>query len=101
MKFEVDVGDDFVPTPAFRLAPSKSVAYTVIAAGLVLAVLRVVIGLLVEPVSPTWVDVYKDAAHLFMGGLAVAWLYDGYKWQKLLFWGLVVLEVVVAIGVRV
>lgn len=37
----------------------------------ILAALRVWIGFTVEPEHFSWVSLYKDVAHLFMGGLAV------------------------------
>lgn len=73
---------------------------------IVLAALALAIGrLLVEPSSPTIADVYKDAAHLFVGALFVMWKREVwpdtaalYKW---IFIGLCVWEVAVAIVSRI
>lgn len=70
---------------------------TTIFVGVLLMISRVWMGFNVPPTSPTWGDVYKDAAHLFMGGLVVCAWRDGKKWQWLLFWSLNVVEVAVAI----
>lgn len=56
--------------------------------------------LFVHPSHPTIADVYKDVAHLFIGGLFVAWLLQRQPWQKVLFWALCAWEVFVAIGSR-
>lgn len=74
---------------------------TTIAFGLLLAASRVWLGATVEPEEFQWVQVYKDIAHLYMGGLAVAWWYKRYKWQWWLFWSLNAVEVAVAIWSRV
>jgi hypothetical protein len=67
----------------------------------ILAVLRVYIGATTEPESLSWVDVYKDVAHVYVGFLlALAWgRQDRKLW--LLFWMMCVLEVMVAILSRV
>lgn len=62
----------------------------------VLAVIRVWIGLNVQPESFEWVQAYKDVAHVFMGGLYVSWRYSRKHWQRDLFWGMCAIEVVVA-----
>lgn len=66
------------------------------------AIARFWIGLTIEPKKIVWVSVdsFKDAAHLFMGGLFVAaWVYWR-PWQWWTFWLLVVVEVGVAVGSR-
>lgn len=73
---------------------------TTVVVAIVLAVVRVWIGFNVEPESFELVQAYKDAAHLFMGGLTVAAWRDQQKWQWLLFWGLCALEVGVAVASR-
>jgi hypothetical protein len=72
-----------------------------IAFGLLLAVGRIWIGMNHAPESFQWLQVYKDAAHLFMGGLAVAWWFNRHPWQWWLFWSLNVVEVAVAILSRI
>ena len=69
--------------------------------GLLLAAIRVFIGCTVDPDPFAWVQAYKDAAHLFMGGLAVSWWVNRLRWKWWLFWGLGVLEVAVATLSRV
>lgn len=66
-----------------------------------LAAARIWLGFNVEPEAFQWVQVYKDSAHLFMGGLAVAWWYGRHDWQWLLFCAMCVLEVTVAILSRI
>ena len=78
-----------------------TVKTTMIVIGMVLAVSRIWVGVNIEPESFQWVQVYKDAAHMFMGGLAVAWWHKQYHWQWLLFWTLNVVEVAVAIWSRI
>ena len=65
--------------------------------GAMLAIGRVWIGVSIPPESLTFVDLYKDVAHLFMGGLAVAWWFQRERWQWNLFWALNVIEVAVAV----
>lgn len=65
--------------------------------GIVIGILRIVIGMNFPPQTPDLVSVYKDIAHLFMGGLAVALYRDRKEWQSNLFWGLCFLEVLAAI----
>ena len=79
----------------------SSLCYAVIAVGVVLAIIRIWMGFAVEPESPSWVDVYKDVAHLFIGGLAVAWWHARHRWQWRLFWSLNVVEVAVAVLSRI
>lgn len=74
---------------------------TTIAIGMLLAAVRIWIGFNIEPESFHWVQAYKDAAHLFMGGLAVAWWHGRQRWQWRLFWALNVVEVAVAVMSRV
>lgn len=47
----------------------------VILFALVLGVLRVYIGMTIEPETPTLVDLYKTVSHFFVAGLFVAWWY--------------------------
>jgi peptidoglycan/LPS O-acetylase OafA/YrhL len=68
-----------------------------IAFGLLLVVGRVWLGMHHPPESFEWIQAYKDTAHLFMGGLAVAWWFQRKRWQWWLFWALNVVEVAVAI----
>ena len=42
----------------------------------------------------------NDTAHLFMGGLVVAAWIKNYKWQWILFWLLCLLEIIVAIWIK-
>ena len=71
---------------------------------IVFAVLRVWIGMTISPEPMTWVAVYKDFAHIFIGILGTTWyLYrDVYTadiaWM--LFWALVGVEVTVAVASR-
>lgn len=74
---------------------------TTLAIGLLLAATRIWIGFHIEPESFHWVQAYKDAAHLFMGGLATAWYLQRNNWQWRLFWGLNLVEVVVAVLSRI
>lgn len=68
---------------------------------LVLACLRIYMGFTMEPEPATLAQVYKDTAHLFMGGLFVAAWLQKHKWQWATFWTLNVVEVAVAILSRV
>lgn len=72
-----------------------------IAFGLLLAASRIWLGMNYAPESFDWVQAYKDVAHLFMGGLAVAWWLQRHKWQWRLFWLLNAVEVAVAILSRI
>lgn len=74
---------------------------TTISVGILLAALRIWIGANVEPESFSWLQAYKDAAHLFIGGLAVAMWLQRHLWQWRLFWMLNIVEVTVAILSRV
>lgn len=74
---------------------------TTIAIGILFIVTRIWIGMTVEPESFHWVQAYKDAAHLFIGGLAVAWWFNRHRWQWRLFWLLNAVEVAVAVLSRV
>lgn len=62
---------------------------------------RIFLGITVPPESATFSDFYKDAAHLFVGGLAVAAWIQKQKWQWVLFWLLIVVEVIVAVLSRI
>lgn len=74
---------------------------TTIAIGLTLAVARIWIGCNVAPEAFAWDQAYKDSAHLFIGGLAVAAWRDEHAWQWRLFSGLCILEVTVALWSRI
>jgi len=65
-----------------------------------LAAVRIWMGFNVEPESFQWVQLYKDVAHLFMGGLFVAWWIKRQRWQWQLFWALNAVEVAVAVFSR-
>lgn len=67
----------------------------------VIAAIRVYIGIAMEPEHISFVDVYKDTAHLFIGGLAVAWWIKRLPWQWYLFWLLNALEVAMAVFSRI
>jgi hypothetical protein len=75
--------------------------YFTILFAIFLAVVRVIIGFNVEPEHFTWVQLYKDFAHLFMGGLFAFWLNQKKAWQWRLFWILNVVEVAVAVFSRI
>lgn len=75
-----------------------------IAIGLVLAAIRVWIGVAITPEHLSGqalaVNCYKDVAHIFVGSLIPsAWKSNG--WQRWLFWGLCALEVAVAVISRI
>jgi hypothetical protein len=99
----------------------------VVTIALILAVIRIWLGFTVEPDTFAWTQVYKDVAHLFMGGLFMSWWHDRttrdisqfhilpefrhepwltitwwdcQPWQWRLFWWLIVLEVIVATASR-
>jgi hypothetical protein len=74
---------------------------TTIAIGVVLAVIRIVMGATSEPEAFQLLQAYKDAAHIFMGGLGVAWWHMRQAWQWKLFWCLNAVEVAVAVLSRV
>lgn len=63
----------------------------------VLALGRLYIGLNIPPEPMSFSDVYKDVAHLYMGGLFVTARMKNKKWLWSLFWGLGALEVVIAV----
>ena len=67
---------------------------------IVLIAIRVWMAVEIPPESPNWIDVYKDVAHLFMGGLFVAWYIQRLKWQWRLFWILNAVEVAAAVYSR-
>lgn len=96
----------------------------VIAAALLLAALRILMGFTIDPEPFTWVHVYKTTAHIFIGVmLTPAWIrspvfdFDDFadacdagfailfvrswiskqSWQWWLFWGLNAVEVSVAV----
>ena len=68
----------------------------VVCLAVVLAIIRIWIGLTVEPDVFSWVAAYKDMAHIFMGGLGVAWWLEQKRWQSTLFVAMTALEVAVA-----
>lgn len=70
---------------------------TTIAIAVLFAVARIWVGLNFTPEPFHWLQAYKDAAHLFMGGLAVAWWLQRFRWQWWTFWALNVIEVAVAV----
>lgn len=70
---------------------------TTIVIALILAVLRIIIGATNNPEAFAWVQVFKDIAHLFMGGLCVAMVLQKKRWQTMLFWSMNALEVAVAV----
>ena len=67
----------------------------------ILAVIRVWMSLNIAPDAFHWAQAYKDAAHLFMGGLVVAAWRDNRPWQWSIFWGLSALEVLAAVLSRI
>ena len=69
--------------------------------GMLLIVIRIWIGCTVEPEQFNWVAAFKDTAHLFMGGLAVAWWIQKHPWQWKLFWVLNLVEIAVAVLSRI
>ena len=69
--------------------------------GSVLAAVRIWMGLNIEPEVFEWLQAYKDVAHVFIGGLAVAWWFQRSDWQWWLFWALNAVEVSVAILSRI
>jgi hypothetical protein len=72
---------------------------TILFAAAIIAI-RVWMAAAVPPESPTWIDVYKDVAHLFVGGLFVAWYIQRGRWQWRLFWLLNAVEVAAAVYSR-
>ena len=69
--------------------------------GILIAVARVILIGSVATESPTMFDIYKDMAHVFIGGLGATCLIRGKAWQWCLFWFLVSVEVTVAVVSRV
>lgn len=62
---------------------------------------RIAIGVTIPPEHATFTDFFKDAAHLFIGGLATAaWIHKN-KTLWILFWALIVVEVAVAVLSRI
>ena len=70
---------------------------TTLLIGVMLGVFRIYMVGNVDPEPFQWIQAYKDAAHLFMGGLAVAWWYGRMRWQWWLFWILNIVEVTCAV----
>lgn len=79
---------------------STVIITTVITIGVILGAMRVWMGFTFPPEDFQWLQAYKDAAHLFMGGLGVAWWIQRQTWQWVLFLLLSVLEVGVAVASR-
>lgn len=75
-------------------------AIIIITIALVLGLLRIWIGAKFAPEPFKWLNVYKDIAHIYIGGLIVAWYYEKELWQAYTAIGLTVLEVTVAIWSR-
>lgn len=78
----------------------SSTMVLVVVCGMLLAGVRIWMGVYVPPEPASLAQVYKDVAHLFMGGLGVAWWLQRLYWQWALFVGLNLLEITVAIGSR-
>ncbi len=74
---------------------------TTLAIAAILALTRVWVGLTVLPETPTATDVFKDVAHLFMGGLFMGWYLQRQHWQWRIFWAMNVLEGAVAVLSRI
>lgn len=85
---------------------------TVVTIGIVFAILRIMLAFIVPPETFVWrtfgMSCFKDASHLFIGGLVVAWWYEhrsGWNAKSFafgnLFWFLCVIETVVAIASRI
>lgn len=67
---------------------------------ILIAVLLLIARVFIHPAAPTIAEVYKDAAHLFVGGLFVAWRIQKNKWQKYLFIIMCAWELLIASGSR-
>jgi hypothetical protein len=68
---------------------------------IIIAVLLAIIRPFITPGKPTSVDIYKDLAHFFVGGLFVAAILQGHAWQWWVFGLLTAWEVIVAVGSRI
>lgn len=64
--------------------------------GFALAFLRVLFVIDGKPESVIAWQSFQAVAHLFVGGLFVAWCFQRQDWQKRLFWSLVAVEVLSA-----
>lgn len=73
---------------------------TTIIIAVLLIIIRIWFGFIEEPETFTWFQAFKDTAHLFMGGLAVAWWIKRLDWQWYTFWILNIVEVAVAVLTR-
>lgn len=72
---------------------------SMLALGILFAVIRVAIGFECEPTEITLIDVFKDLVHVYMGVLGLlAWQSPGF--YRYLFWWLCAIEVAVAIVQR-
>lgn len=69
--------------------------YWVSGVAALLATARVYIGMNFPPEPFSWVDAYKDLAHLFVGGLLVSAINGRGYWPT--FWALCIVEVGVAV----
>lgn len=72
-----------------------------IAAAVLVSVRLAMVVYQIDPGQFTWVDLYKDTAHLFVGGLGGAWLVSRKAWQWELFWFLAIAETVCAVLTRI
>lgn len=70
-------------------------------AGLLLIAMRIVIAVRFPPESASMVGSYQAVAHLFVGGLAVAYYFQRKRWQAVLFWLLIAVEISAAVLSRV
>lgn len=68
----------------------------IITLGFAIALVRIAMAFV--EVTPTFANVYKDIAHLFVGGVFAAWQIQRFQWQKHLFWWLCIIEVTVAVA---
>lgn len=68
--------------------------------GIALACLRISLALEHPPEPFTWFNAYKDIAHVYVGGLGVAWWIQRYQWQLVLFIGINGIEVASAVFSR-
>jgi hypothetical protein len=73
---------------------------TIATIGFVLVYLRIWIGINFEPEPFHLLQAYKDIAHVFIGGLGVAWYYSKEHWQWHLFWFMCGVEITTAIITR-
>lgn len=81
--------------------PSFGIFLAVFLTGMALAILRTALALEHPPEPFTWFNAYKDIAHVYVGGLGVAWWIQRQQWQIVLFVGLNGVEVAAAIYSRI